>query len=1354
MALSFAGEQRALVRAVAEALAAELGEDRVFFDDFWESELARPDLDLYLLEIYRSQSDLVVFFFGKDYASKQWCRLEWRAIRALIHELESERVMPIRAADVDVDADLPGLLPIDGWVGAGKRPATDLAALILERLGHVPAEATAPQAPLPSAPALEPPGLFRHLLDRYAPKLHSGLTNAGTLPKPREQAALRAYLGELRTSIQRDIAQKTYLALRARSAPSSPLDDTDPFRDPIRQVLRQIAGLDQGGDAASAPIAAVNRRSRLVRNIVRLLLEATAPLVLLGEPGSGKTMTLQQALLRLIESEEQRVFPLVPLFVRLGEFHVPGRVTPDRVLDHVRASSPESVRPWLESLDRAGRLVLVFDGMDEMSRDRYNEHAAALSDFAEARSSPLYLPLLTRPTTKTLFSCRIADFSPAFLHQRLVLLPFDLSQIQEYLRSYLGRGRVAIDGEAWSHRRLARYLVQGELPFDATNPFVLWLLCIYLQHEGSWPGSRVELLRFHVEKVHERKAKEGRDEGHELPDLDACIRGWSRFAYTITARNRGAAIPVELLMGIGEGDREAVAALIAAGKREAVEALIAAGKREEVEALIAAGKRCTVLAESTQRHQHQIRFDHHRFQEYFTALHLHGESEPPPPVDWLEVLDAPRWQETMLNLVELGSGDEAIGVFVEAVAPRLAELRERFADYDRELERWNEEQAKRKEQRTGSPRTSQPKEEGPQPPTIPDDDEAQLADRIEHGARMLRQGRAESVVLRERLRPCVVAGVELLAKRGNPITQVKTMRACQHLRDLDVLQALAGPLRSPVNWVRDQALVLVSARRAAAQAGSDLGSEIGFDFANGVFLSRLGAYFRAVRAARDPNAWRCFLVGTALSLVELGLLAIVVAGLYHAVALYLIHPPEKAAEPVKAFCRLFAPFHAAWSMKTAYVAGATGAGVLVTRNGMAATWGAALLGATAVGAIAASCVGLWHGHWTALPLPLLFLVFLIGVLLLAAEVGVPLHLGLVGLYGRVTRRNRGATHSMRSFLKAAWSNHEDVFVAASGMWGTAAAFGAIYGFSFVSRWAAGVVGMPYQVVVSELAFASWLCVAGYPAGALVWGRIAHQPRRGSQLAAWSTAVLVPLGALLLLLNLGWPTVASLFSALGAALWHVWEVVGGWHRSALTWLGLYVEDWSEFALFIALFSSLMVTMGLFEEPDRSRKSAKRALALGPTVAVLVWLALHLLGFVVRVLWGACSAWLSGLSELLGGHSDLFARALSIALALALLLVAFWLLHRLWKSLRVSWTLYLYPPGYFTEADWKSLLHRAAPFAQQEILLRTTPQSLSLSPAEFLGTLQAVRNDVKEEPALSAYWNRRDEIEQALRQERSG
>ena len=478
------------------------------------------------------------------------------------------------------------------------------------------------------------PGIVRLLLDRWAPPLHRFLVRAGSLSKPSEMDALNDYLRELRADIRNDIRNKTYIPAEGREVPSSAFPEEggdDPFVSPIHQVIRQIMGQAQGGDAVSAQIAAVNRRSRVVRNILTTLLKTEDPLVLLGDPGTGKTMTLQQCAITLAESEVDRVFPIITLYVRLGEFHVDGRVGPEEVMDYVRRSVPPSVRPYVGSLDRAGgRLIILFDGMDEMSRERYNEHTEALSVFADRR----------RGRTKTLFSCRITDFSPRFIHQRLVLLPFNRAQITAYLRQYIPAFPIIIDGEKWGLRQLAKQLSRGGLPMEANNPFVLWLLCIHLQNKRAWPVSRVDLLGYYNEYNYKRKADDVPEDELQFPPLEQALKAWGSFAYIITTLNRGAAVPVSALYN---GDP-------------------AAGRVEE---MIRTGKRCGVLVEATDGSERLIRFEHHRFQEYFTAFHIH---QTRPAISWLDKLDAPRWQETMLNLILMGGTDATARSLADSIA--------------------------------------------------------------------------------------------------------------------------------------------------------------------------------------------------------------------------------------------------------------------------------------------------------------------------------------------------------------------------------------------------------------------------------------------------------------------------------------------------------------------------------------------------------------------------------------------------------------------------------------------------------------------------------------------------------------
>jgi hypothetical protein len=131
VALSFPGEHRAFLADVAAHLACNVGKERVFYDAYYEAELARPDLDTYLQAIYHDQSELIVVFLCADYERKEWCGLEWRAIRDLLKKKQAAMIMPIRFDNTHI----PGLFSIDGYVTVGERSPDAIAALIMQRLG-------------------------------------------------------------------------------------------------------------------------------------------------------------------------------------------------------------------------------------------------------------------------------------------------------------------------------------------------------------------------------------------------------------------------------------------------------------------------------------------------------------------------------------------------------------------------------------------------------------------------------------------------------------------------------------------------------------------------------------------------------------------------------------------------------------------------------------------------------------------------------------------------------------------------------------------------------------------------------------------------------------------------------------------------------------------------------------------------------------------------------------------------------------------------------------------------------------------------------------------------------------------
>jgi hypothetical protein len=129
VALSFAGEQRAYVREVADALVAD--GVRVFFDEHQEATLWGKDLFEHLDYVYGRAADYCVVFISKEYAEKIWPNHERRAAQARALDSHGEYILPARFDDTE----LPGMRGTVHYVDLTNRSPSELASLIQEKIG-------------------------------------------------------------------------------------------------------------------------------------------------------------------------------------------------------------------------------------------------------------------------------------------------------------------------------------------------------------------------------------------------------------------------------------------------------------------------------------------------------------------------------------------------------------------------------------------------------------------------------------------------------------------------------------------------------------------------------------------------------------------------------------------------------------------------------------------------------------------------------------------------------------------------------------------------------------------------------------------------------------------------------------------------------------------------------------------------------------------------------------------------------------------------------------------------------------------------------------------------------------------
>ena len=129
VALSFAGEDRVYVDAVAKALRAE-GVD-VFYDKFEEVDLWGKDLYTHLSDVYQNKAVFTVIFVSDAYRKKLWTNHERKSAQARAFTESREYILP---AFFDETVEVPGLLKTTGHIVLTGRSPVSFAELIVKKL--------------------------------------------------------------------------------------------------------------------------------------------------------------------------------------------------------------------------------------------------------------------------------------------------------------------------------------------------------------------------------------------------------------------------------------------------------------------------------------------------------------------------------------------------------------------------------------------------------------------------------------------------------------------------------------------------------------------------------------------------------------------------------------------------------------------------------------------------------------------------------------------------------------------------------------------------------------------------------------------------------------------------------------------------------------------------------------------------------------------------------------------------------------------------------------------------------------------------------------------------------------------
>jgi hypothetical protein len=130
IALSFPGKYREIIEKIAEKLSLHYSAEQILYDHYHRAEFARPNLDTYLQKLYHDESDLIVVCLCGEYKEREWCGLEWRAIRDLLNQKMNDLIMFIRVDDGDVDGIFG---TVDGDIKVTKYNINEVSNAIIQR---------------------------------------------------------------------------------------------------------------------------------------------------------------------------------------------------------------------------------------------------------------------------------------------------------------------------------------------------------------------------------------------------------------------------------------------------------------------------------------------------------------------------------------------------------------------------------------------------------------------------------------------------------------------------------------------------------------------------------------------------------------------------------------------------------------------------------------------------------------------------------------------------------------------------------------------------------------------------------------------------------------------------------------------------------------------------------------------------------------------------------------------------------------------------------------------------------------------------------------------------------------------
>lgn len=411
----------------------------------------------------------------------------------------------------------------------------------------------------------------------------------------------------------------------------------------LREVRRTFESADEAEDVHEA-LDVRGHRITLRDAFPTAALLGRRGLVLLGDPGAGKTTRLQQVLLQVaLHGPESMGLPegTVPVFLSLREASSLDTGLFDMIHRELNALPLGLSDPFIERSIERGRLLLLLDGLDEVIEPSDRGRLARWITDAHRALPHAYFLVTSRYAGYT----KDARLGPDFLE--LHLRPLSAGQVEAFVRRWYALvERATTADEAQAELEASRHAEEllavlrrpgwlaSRLYGMIHNPLLLAAICLVHRDRGRLPRNRVvlydELVSVLLERWRQTTTKELPVRG---PDVRTVLQTVAWWMHQQLGRSRAAI--AELRAPVAEG-------LARTGHGEISAEQFLQAVRDESGVLTGWGR-------------DDLGFVHLGIQEFLAAREARrrGLDEPEILEDLARRFDEPWWQEVTLLMLGL-----------------------------------------------------------------------------------------------------------------------------------------------------------------------------------------------------------------------------------------------------------------------------------------------------------------------------------------------------------------------------------------------------------------------------------------------------------------------------------------------------------------------------------------------------------------------------------------------------------------------------------------------------------------------------------------------------------------------------